>query len=130
MDTRTVLRLEGLAVFAAATLSFVLLTDAPWWLFALLVLAPDVSMAGYLAGPRVGAWLYNAAHVYAAPLALAGAGLWASAPLAVAAALVWTAHVGGDRAMGYGLKAESGFRDTHLGPIGRGASPADGERAS
>ncbi|MEF9606012.1 DUF4260 family protein, partial [Paracoccus sp. PXZ] len=32
---------------------------------------------------------------------------------------LWLAHVGFDRVLGYGLKLPSGFRDTHLGRIGR-----------
>ena len=51
------------------------LNGEPWWLFALLLLAPDVSMVGYLAGPRVGAALYNAFHSYPLPAALGIFGL-------------------------------------------------------
>ncbi|MDU3890869.1 MAG: DUF4260 family protein [Serratia liquefaciens] len=35
------------------------------------------------------------------------------------AALIWGAHIGFDRALGYGLKYASGFADTHLGGLGR-----------
>jgi hypothetical protein len=85
--------------------------------FAVLFFAPDVSFAGYLAGPRVGAALYNVAHSYVAPLALATTLLALGAgPNLV---LVWAAHIGFDRALGYGLKYPSGFGDTHLGRIGR-----------
>jgi hypothetical protein len=34
---------------------------------------------------------------------------------------VLLAHVGMDRALGYGLKLPTDFRDTHLGRIGRSA---------
>lgn len=74
---------------------------------------------GYLAGPRIGAALYNAAHLYAGGLALALVGLLAGSPATIAAGAVWLAHVGADRALGYGLKQPSDFRDTHLGRIGR-----------
>ena len=40
-------------------------------------------------------------------------------PAAMAGALIWIAHIGFDRALGYGLKYATGFRDTHLGRIGR-----------
>jgi len=33
-------------------------------------------------------------------------------------ALIWFAHIGIDRALGYGLKYTSGFKDTHLGRLG------------
>lgn len=91
---------------------------APWLLFALLILAPDVSMLGYLGGPRVGAVLYNLAHTYAAPALLATLALIRLEPELVAAALIWTAHIGLDRALGFGLKLPTGFRDTHLGRLG------------
>jgi hypothetical protein len=34
-------------------------------------------------------------------------------------ATIWIAHIGFDRALGYGLKYGSGFTHTHLGRIGR-----------
>ena len=42
-------------------------------------------------------------------------------PLAEAVGLIWLAHVGIDRALGFGLKYASAFGDTHLGRIGRAA---------
>jgi Domain of unknown function (DUF4260) len=85
-----------------------------WWLFALLLLAPDASMVGYLAGPRFGAALYNVFHSYPLPALLGIFGLLAGAPLTVAVALVWFAHIGMDRLVGYGLKYPTDFKDTHL----------------
>ena len=32
-------------------------------------------------------------------------------------ALIWAAHIGVDRVLGYGLKYPTAFRDTHLGPV-------------
>src|SRR5581483_12330765 len=55
---RTLLRLEGLALFAAMIALYVL-WGGKWWLFAVLFLAPDLSFAAYLAGPRFGALVYN-----------------------------------------------------------------------
>jgi hypothetical protein len=37
--------------------------------------------------------------------------------------LIWCAHIGFDRALGYGLKSPEGFRFTHLGKIGRDQPP-------
>ncbi|MFC7228421.1 DUF4260 domain-containing protein [Salinirubellus salinus] len=112
----TLLRLEGVAAFAAATAAYYLL-GGPLWLYLLLALAPDLSMLGYVAGPRVGSAAYNAAHTYVAPLALGALALWVGTDLLVLAALVWAAHVGVDRAVGYGLKYPTGFGDTHLGRV-------------
>jgi hypothetical protein len=112
------LRSEGAAALLGATVVFGRIGQ-PWWLFAVLFLLPDLSMAGYLTGPRLGATVYNAGHTYVAPLLLGLAGaMWTSAPV-LAVAAVWVAHIGFDRMLGYGLKHASGFGDTHLGRIGR-----------
>ena len=91
-----------------------------WLLFAVLILAPDLSMFGYLAGPRVGAIAYNAVHTLIAPAVLAAAAWLLTAPLLTALALILLAHIAADRVLGYGLKHPTGFKDTHLGQIGRG----------
>jgi len=108
-----ILRAEGLAVLVASAWAYGLV-GAGWWLFAALILAPDLSMLGYLAGPRVGAAAYNVAHTYLGPLALLALGQVAALPLLTALGLIWAAHIGVDRAMGYGLKYAWGFRATHL----------------
>jgi hypothetical protein len=115
------LKLEGAALAAVALLLYARL-DAGWGLFAALFLVPDVSFAGYLFGPRVGAASYNALHALLGPAALAAVGvvLW---PAALPVALIWFAHIGVDRALGYGLKYPGGFSQTHLGRVGR-AAPA------
>jgi len=113
MEPRHFLRIEGLAAFVAALAVFWSLSE-PLWVLAAVALAPDLSMLGYLAGPRIGSHAYNVVHTYTTPLALAGLGYWTGAPLAIAVAAVWTAHIGADRLVGYGLKFESGFKDTHL----------------
>ena len=115
------LRLEGLAAFALALAAYSHL-GASWIAFAALFLAPDLAMAAYLAGPRRGASVYNLAHTYLAPLALGAAGLALGSGAAQALALVWIAHIGFDRALGFGLKYATGFGETHLGRIGRPAS--------
>lgn len=113
MDPKSFLRVEGLAAFVAGLWAFFAL-DGPLWLLAVLALAPDLSMLAYLAGPRVGSRGYNLVHTYTAPLALAGIGVWTGTGLALLVAAVWAAHIGADRLVGYGLKYESGFKDTHL----------------
>jgi hypothetical protein len=115
---RTLLRLEGLTLFAGMTLLYAV-WDGSWWVYAILFLVPDVSFAAYLAGDRTGAIVYNAAHSYMAPVALMVAGLALSSPLVLSIAMIWLAHIGIDRALGYGLKYPVGFGFTHLGRIGR-----------
>ncbi len=115
---RTLLRLEGLALFAAAVALYIAIGDG-WKLFAILILAPDLSMVFFLFGPRIGAMAYNAAHSTLGPLALAAAGYAGLHPILIPVALIWAAHVGIDRAMGYGLKYATAFGDTHLGHIGK-----------
>ena len=115
---RLILRLEGVAV-AAASLAVYDQMGFSWLAFAVFILAPDLSMLAYLAGPRAGAIGYNSARTYIAPLALAGLGAFAASPIATAAGIIWLAHVGVDRALGYGLKYPTAFGDTHLGRIGR-----------
>ncbi len=111
------LRLEGLAALAAGAWGFAQ-TGAPGWLFVALLLAPDLAAVGYLRGPRAGAAAYNAAHTYAAPAMLALAAPLAGWGLGLPVALVWGAHIGMDRALGYGLRRPDRAHPTHLGPIG------------
>ena len=108
------LRLEGLAVLAGAAAVYHDL-GGPLWLFVVLFLAPDLSMLAYLAGPRTGSLAYNLVHTYALPLGLAGMAAWTGSAPALQVAAIWAAHIGADRLAGFGLKFESGFRDTHLG---------------
>ena len=115
---RTLLRLEGLILFVGMTLLYAV-WDGSWWVYAILFLAPDLSFLGYLAGPRPGAILYNAAHSYLAPVALITAGLALASPLVLSVAMIWLAHIGLDRALGFGLKYFAGFSLTHLGRIGK-----------
>jgi hypothetical protein len=114
---RLMLRLEGPAMFGAA-LALYAHSGFSWLLFAMLFLAPDLTMLAYFAGSRGGAAAYNAAHVYVLPFALLVVGFIAGPPAAMAGALIWIAHIGFDRTLGYGLKYPSGFADTHLGRIG------------
>jgi hypothetical protein len=107
------LHLEG-AVVAAASIALYFHFGYPWWLLVLLALAPDLSMLGYIAGPTVGRAAYDVAHTYLAPVALAAIGVFADSDVAVQVGLIWTAHIGIDRAIGYGLKYRTGFKDTHL----------------
>lgn len=115
-SVRAWLRVEGLAVLLVATWLYV--REGHGWIpFALLFFSPDVGFVGYLAGPRAGAVSYNAAHSYIGPLTLAAAAL--AGGTSPWLALIWGAHIGFDRALGYGLKYPTGFFDTHLGRMWR-----------
>lgn len=118
-----ILRFDGLAI-AAVTLLLYARTGASWWMFAGLWLLPDLSMLGYLAGPFWGARVYNSIHAYATPITLACCALLLGATPLLPFALIWTNHIAIDRLLGYGLKYQSGFGDTHLGRTGRDRSGA------
>lgn len=113
---RTVVRLENLAILLLTLLAYGYL-HLGWILFAILLLAPDVSLLAYLANPRLGAQCYNLVHSYIGPLALLGVSHFY--PHLLPFALIWVTHVAMDRALGYGLKYQTAFNDTHLGTIGR-----------
>lgn len=117
---RALLRLEGLVLLAVATTVYVL-QGGGWQMFALLALAPDLAFVGYAFGRRVGAIAYNTTHTTVLPLSLLAAGLLLEHHTLLLVALIWLAHIGFDRALGYGLKYASAFGHTHLGPIGRDA---------
>ena len=84
-----------------------------------LLLLPDVSAAGFLAGPRIGTFTYNLVHNWVPGIVTLGIGVWLASPPVILAAAILIAHVGMDRAVGYGLKLPSSFHDTHLGRMGR-----------
>ncbi len=115
---RWVLQIEGLALLAAAMAAYEQ-QGFGWGWFAVLFLAPDLTFVAYLLGPRWGAAAYNAAHSTIGPLVLGAAALRAGAKPVEMVALISLAHVGFDRALGYGLKYATGFGDTHLGRKGR-----------
>ena len=111
---RGILRLEGLAVLVGATAAYHAL-NANWLVFAFLFLLPDLSMLGYFASRSIGARVYNIGHSYLSPAALALAGYLAGQSGSYGVALIWAAHIGFDRVLGYGLKYPTAFGDTHLG---------------
>ena len=115
---QVILRIEGAALLACATAAYAW-SGQPWWVFAVLLLAPDLSMLGYIAGPGPGAILYNTVHTVTPPLIGLCAAVMLGHPVLAGLALIWLAHIGLDRMLGYGLKYGSGFGDTHLGALGR-----------
>jgi hypothetical protein len=112
------LRLEGAALLAAAIYGYAEFGRS-WLLFALLLLVPDLGMLGYIANPRIGAITYDLFHTSVGPMALLVVGIAVDGTSLTAIAIIWFAHIGLDRALGYGLKYDDGFGSTHLGGIGR-----------
>ena len=110
---RWILHLEGATIFAAA-LYFYHEGHYSWWLFAALFLVPDVSMIGYLRDVRWGSASYNLVHTVTGPLLALGAAMVFAAPQYVPYTLIWLAHIGIDRTLGFGLKYPTFFKDTHL----------------
>jgi Domain of unknown function (DUF4260) len=116
MQPKLLLHVEGGAVFVASLILYAY-TGGNWLIFALLILAPDLSALGYLAGTKVGAYVYNTFHFYLWPAGLALYGLLGSNPLAMQLAFIWAAHIGADRMLGFGLKYPTEFKDTHLNRV-------------
>jgi hypothetical protein len=107
------LRIEE-AVLLLATLTAYHHLHYSWLFFAILFLAPDLFMVGYLLNPRLGAATYNLVHTFTLPFALLLLGYLLHWPLAPALALIWIAHIALDRLLGFGLKYPTFFKDTHL----------------
>ena len=110
---RWLLRLEGASMFAL-TLVLYRAGHFHWWLFALLLLTPDLFMLGYMANPEIGSAAYNLAHTSSVPILLLGVVIVAPLPALEPYALIWLAHIGMDRMLGFGLKYPTRFGDTHL----------------
>jgi hypothetical protein len=114
----SLLRLDGLAVAAAVIAAFAV-TGGNWWIFGLLILAPDLSMLGLALGEKMGARIYNWAHSYTLPIILGAAGSFGGPIWMLHVALIWAAHIAIDRAIGYGLKYPTDIHSTHLGVMGK-----------
>jgi len=110
---RWLLRTEGGVLLGTVLLAWAL-SGGSWWLFALLLLAPDLSALGYLVNVRVGAATYNLVHTQVLPVLLLALGYFSGHQLLIELALIWLAHIGLDRLAGFGLKYPTKFQDTHL----------------
>jgi hypothetical protein len=115
MTPRPLLRLEGAAILAVSIFAYHW-SHGSWQMFALLLLLPDLSIAGYAIGARAGSIAYNAVHTYTGPVLLLGYSLETGLAMARFIALIWIAHIAFDRLLGFGLKYPTQFKDTHLNP--------------
>lgn len=119
-------RFEGFAVLCGALILYSLtFSGIPIWAAFLIFFAPDLSFAGYLIGPKFGAALYNLVHIYALGVITLAVGVYLGQPVISGIGALWIAHSGFDRMLGYGLKFEEAFDQTHLGPIGKAAKADD-----
>lgn len=124
---KTQLRFEELGMFILGVLLFTTL-EYSWWVFLLLIPAPDISMAGYLLNKRMGAALYNFFHHKGIAVAVYLSGrLLAVSPLMLAGIILF-AHASIDRIFGYGLKYPDAFTHTHLGWIGKDTAANKGHQ--
>ncbi|HEX9798073.1 MAG TPA: DUF4260 domain-containing protein [Anaerolineales bacterium] len=115
---RNLVRLEELALVGLSVFWFSQSAFA-WWWYPLLLLAPDLSMLGYLANPALGATTYNLVHHKALAVGAYLAGVFYGQPVLLLAAAILLGHSSLDRAVGYGLKHADSFQHTHLGWIGQ-----------
>ncbi len=111
-------RAEALAIFSASLFIYWHL-DFSLVIFIALLFVFDIFMLGYLLNNKIGAYVYNLGHSMLIPSLLIAAGLATDNRQIIGFSLIWFAHIGLDRALGYGLKLTSGFKETHLGHIGK-----------
>lgn len=115
---KRVIQLEEAAMFLLTIYLFSRLSFA-WWWYPALILVPDLSMLGYLAGNKAGAIAYNFVHHKAVAIAVYVAGLYWQNEVFQLTGLILFGHSSMDRMSGYGLKTYEGFKFTHLGQIGK-----------
>jgi hypothetical protein len=115
---KNILKLEEFAMFAISAYALYLL-NADWWCYILILIAPDVSMIGYIAGNKTGAIAYNLFHHKGIAIALYAIGLATNNDWLQVTGIILFGHSSMDRMFGYGLKLNEGFKYTHLGIIGK-----------
>ena len=113
---RFFLKLEGVVLLGASLFLFGY-THQYWWWVPALLFVPDIFMVGYAQSKKLGALIYNIGHTHLLPAIIALYGLHGHRPLALAVGLIWLAHIGMDRLLGYGLKYDDDFKHTHLGDL-------------
>lgn len=111
------LKIEELFMLALGILGFNLLSFS-WWLFAALILLPDIGMVGYIISPKVGAFTYNMFHHKGLAIFIYFLGVYLRNESVMLIGVILFSHASFDRILGYGLKYNKGFKFTHLGEIG------------
>jgi len=118
MESPVIFQRVEAAVLFGVSLALYMWFDFPTYIFFSLLFVFDLSMLGYFIDDRTGALLYNLGHSIAWPLGLFWYSVFYDSSVAFAFGLIWLAHIGMDRALGYGLKFSTGFNHTHLGKLG------------
>lgn len=113
-----IIKIESVLEFIAAYILFKFL-NLPEWYFWAFLLAPDISMIGYLGGNKLGAITYNLFHHKGVAILIALLGWYLQSDITIFIGILLYAHASMDRIFGYGLKYFTGFSDTHLGKIGK-----------
>ena len=111
-------RIEGLSIALGVSV-FYFLNNGNAFVFAVTIILVDFFMIGYLFDKKLGAIFYNLGHSYTISVILWFLSLLDSSNLLLGISAAWIAHIGIDRAFGFGLKHTTGFHDTHLGRIGK-----------
>lgn len=111
--TKKLIHLEGLIILIT-TIYFYSMSGFNWWIFFVLLLSPDISMLSYLINNRIGAEIYNLFHTYTISIPIIVLGVFLKHDFSLMIGLIWTAHIGMDRFLGYGLKYKTSFQDTHM----------------
>jgi hypothetical protein len=114
---KNTIRLEELGMFLLA-LSLAYFWDLNVVMFLLCFFLPDIGIAGYLAGPKVGSFTYNILHHKGIAAILVILGLFTQVDMLLFLGLILFAHSSFDRVFGFGLKYRDSFHNTHLGKIG------------
>ena len=118
MDVKWILRIESAAVGILGVVGYLSLGGPP--LLAHPALARPRPVRPRLPGrPAPGRDHLQPRPQLGAGLVVRAIAIFGHAAVARAVAAILIAHVGFDRALGYGLKLPTSFRDTHLGRIGR-----------
>ncbi|HHT7237355.1 MULTISPECIES: DUF4260 domain-containing protein [Bacillus] len=110
---KRILHFEGLVILLATIYTYSLYGFS-WIIFFVFFLAPDLSMLAYGINNHVGAKIYNLFHTYIISILFVLIGAFFKVDTVIMIGLIWTAHIGMDRMVGYGLKYETDFKDTHM----------------
>lgn len=112
------IKLEELCMLLLSMLLFSWL-PFQWWWFPALFLLPDIGLIGYLFNPKIGAWSYNLFHHKGVAFLVYLLGIYIANYELQLVGIILFGHSSFDRMLGYGLKHEDSFQNTHLGKIGK-----------
>jgi hypothetical protein len=115
---KTILKLEEAAMTAMGIYLLSMYNlNLPFWVWIILFFTPDIGMLGYFINTRIGSFTYNIFHHKGIAIVLAAAGYHFGNDVLTAVGILLFAHASFDRIMGYGLKYEDSFKNTHLGSL-------------